>query len=36
MPWRWRLFGGSGALGRSVIDEALSRAHATAPYAFMC
>jgi hypothetical protein len=36
MPWRWQIFGGQGTLGRSIFDEALSRAHATAPYAFMC
>ncbi|MCR9221205.1 MAG: hypothetical protein NXI21_13360 [Alphaproteobacteria bacterium] len=36
MLWRWRLFGGAGWESRSVFDEALKRAHATAPYAFMC
>jgi len=34
--WRWRAFGGSGFESRSVWHEALTRAHATAPYAFMC
>ena len=36
MPWRWRMFGGEGSLHRTVFDEALARANATAPYAFMC
>ena len=34
--WRWRVFGGAGFESRSVWHEALTRAHATAPYAFMC
>ena len=35
LPWRWRMLGGAGFEGRSVIEEARVRTYGTVPFVFM-
>ncbi len=35
MPWRWRVFGGSGTEYASIFEEARTRTYSTVPHAFM-